>query len=264
MSQRAPGGFFRRAIVRPPCSRFPEGLTAQQLGRPDLALALDQHGRYCSALEQCGLSVLRLESDDRFPDSTFVEDTAVLTPSAALLCRPGAPAREGEVTGIAEALATLYPEVSSIQAPGTLDGGDVCEADGHFLIGISKRTNPEGARQLALWAESRGYTAATVDIRSTRQILHLKSGLAYLGEGRMAVIGALAAHPALAGYQHVPVPEGEAYAANCVRVNGRVLAASGFPAFEEALRGLGYPLVPLDMSEFRKMDGGLSCLSLRF
>jgi dimethylargininase len=145
-----------------------------------------------------------------------------------------------------------------------LDGGDVCDAGGHFLIGISERTNPEGASQLARWVESRGFTSATVDIGGMGEILHLKSGLAYLGGGRLAVIESLAGHPALRGYDPVPVPDEEAYAANCILVNDRVLVASGFPAFESALRGLGYPVLALGMSEFRKMDGGLSCLSLRF
>jgi dimethylargininase len=255
---------FRRAVVRPPCSRFAEGLTAQNLGKPDLERALEQHERYCTALERCGLSLTRLEPDDRYPDSTFVEDTAILTPSAALLARPGAASRTGEVEGVASALASFYPQLSSIRAPGSLDGGDVCLADGHFLIGISDRTNAEGARQLARWAEDWGFSSVTVDIREMRGLLHLKSGLAYLGQGKMAVIGVLSDHPALAGYDRVPVPEGEAYAANCILVNGRVLVASGFPDFEAALRSQGCEVLTLDMSEFRKMDGGLSCLSLRF
>lgn len=255
---------FRRAIVRPPCARFAEGLTAQDLGEPDLERALAQHERYCAALERCGLSVIRLEPDDRFPDSTFVEDAAVLTPSSALLARPGAHSRAGEVESVREALRPFYPEIAEIRPPGTLDGGDVCLAEGRFLIGISDRTNAEGAAQLARWAEGAGFTSAAVDIRGMRGMLHLKSGLAYLGHGRMAAVGALSGHPALAGYDPVPVPEEEAYAANCILVSGSVLVASGFPAFEAALSALGYAVVPLDVSEFRKMDGGLSCLSLRF
>jgi dimethylargininase len=132
------------------------------------------------------------------------------------------------------------------------------------LIGISARTNAAGAAQLAQWLASQGYTADCIDIRSTPGILHLKSGIADLGDNRMVVIDALADHPALAGYELVRVDAAEAYAANCIRVNDRVLIAAGFPRLCARLRDLGYAVVEVAMSEFRKMDGGLSCLSLRF
>jgi dimethylargininase len=261
---------FTRAIVRPPGANFADGLTTVDLGVPDYALALEQHARYCDALEQCGLTLTRLAVDLRYPDSTFVEDTAILTPrglqvpaGGAILTRPGAPSRAGEVEHLRAVLAPLYPDLAAIAAPGTLDGGDVCEAGEHVFIGVSERTNEDGARQLAAWLHDRGYTASCVDIRGMTAILHLKSGIAYLGDGRLAVIDALAQRPEFRGYTLVRVPPGEEYAANCVRVNARVLVAAGFPAFEAALRALGYDTLALDMSEYRKMDGGLSCLSLR-
>lgn len=255
---------FRRAIVRPPAGNFADGLTTVDLGVADAAKALEQYGLYCEALEGCGLELVRLPADPRHPDSTFVEDTAILTGRGAILTRPGAPSREGEVAGIEGALQPFFPAFDRIAAPGTVDGGDICEASDHFFIGISKRTNSEGARQLAQHLARLGFTSAEVDIRGIDAILHLKSGIAALDERHLAVIDALAAHPALRRYELVRVDPAENYAANCVRVNDAVLVALGYPKFESSVRALGHPVIALDMSEFAKMDGGLSCLSLRF
>jgi dimethylargininase len=255
---------FRNAIVRPPSPNFGNGLTTADLGSPDHALALAQHEAYCTALERCGLALTRLPADHRHPDSTFVEDTAILAVGRAILTRPGAASRRGEVAGIREALATFYDSLERIEEPGTLDGGDVCEADGHVLIGLSERTNEEGARQLAAFFSISGITSDTVDVRGVPGILHLKSGLAFVGHGRMVAIAALAAHPALARYQVLTVHDEEAYAANCVLVNDRILVPGEHPRTLAALEHLGTETIALAMSEFRKMDGGLSCLSLRF
>jgi dimethylargininase len=250
--------------VRPPGPNFADGLTTVDLGRPDLRRALSQHAAYCDALEECGLALTRLEADPRHPDSTFVEDTAILTPHGAILTRPGAPSRSGEVDAIRVPLSNFFSEFSEIAAPGTLDAGDICEAGDHYFIGISDRTNEEGAGQLAAILAGMGATSALVDIRGVPGILHLKSGIAYPGNGRIVAIDALAGHPALASQEVVRVPSDEAYAANCDRVNDRVLFAAGHPRLEASLRRMGYDLLLLEMSEFQKMDGGLSCLSLRF
>jgi dimethylargininase len=254
---------FTRAIVRPPAPNFAEGLTTAGLDAPDYRRALDQHSAYCTALEQCGLGLITLSPDPEYPDSTFVEDTAVLTERCAVLTRPGASSRAGEVAAIKNHLANFYPALTSIQAPGTLDGGDVCELDEHFFIGISERTNEAGAHQLAQKLASFNYTSSLVDIRDVSGILHLKSGLANLGDGRLAVIDSLAERSEFADYDLLRLNAGEEYAANCVRVNDRVLVAAGYPVWEEKLKTLGYQTIALDMSEFQKMDGGLSCLSLR-
>jgi dimethylargininase len=162
------------------------------------------------------------------------------------------------------ALALFYDTLAEITAPGTLDGGDICEAGDHFFIGISERTNPDGAKQLATYLAGLGYTSDFVDIRGVAGILHLKSGIASLGEGMLALIDSLAEHPAFKRYEILHLEPQENYAANCLRINDNVLIAAGFPCFEQALEAAGYRPVPLDMSEFQKMDGGLSCLSLRF
>lgn len=255
---------FRRAVVRPPGENFADGLTTVDLGKPSFAAALDQHERYCRALEACGLALTRLPADPLYPDSTFVEDAAILNTRGAILTRPGASSREGEVRAIEEALSSFYPAFRRIAAPGTLDGGDICEAGDHYFIGISARTNDEGARQLARLLESDGFTASFVDIRAVPGILHLKSGIAWLSGRRLVVIDSLAHEPAFAGWDLVRVDPEEDYAANCVAVNEAVLFAKGFPRLERRLSDLGYRPLVLEMSEFQKMDGGLSCLSLRF
>lgn len=255
---------FTKAIARAPGASYAQGLTSGKLGAPDLALTRAQHRAYVDAMRACGVDVIELATDDEFPDSTFVEDTAIVTARGAVIARPGAPSRRGEVVAIAEGLQVLESPRAMIQAPGCVDGGDICDADGHFLIGISDRTNADGARQLAQALAGWGYTSAEIDIRALPGLLHLKSGIAYLGDNRMLIIDALRDHPALARYETIVAAREEEYAANCVRVNARVLVASGYPKLDAALRERGYDPVPLDMSEFRKMDGGLSCLSLRW
>lgn len=255
---------FTKAIVRPPSANFADGLTTVDLGKPDYKLALRQHEAYCRALENCGLRLTRLEADDLFPDATFVEDTAVLTERDAVITRPGAVSRLGEIKEIERLLHDFYPELSSIRAPATLDGGDVCEAGDMFFIGISHRTNEAGARQLAELRAELGYQSALIDIRGVSNILHLKSGLAYLGGNRLLVIDELKGCKEFSGYELIRIDKTEAYAANCLLINDRVLIASGFPGLQGELEQLGYEVITLDMSEFQKMDGGLSCLSLRF
>jgi len=255
---------FDRAIVRPPTENFADGLTTVDLGVPDFTRALDQHARYAEALERCGLLVTRLSPDPRYPDATFVEDTAILTSRGAVLTRPGAPERTGEAAAIEPALRCYFPGLLRIEPPGTVDGGDICEAGDHFFIGVSRRTNPEGARQLARHLAEFGYGSEEVDIRAMSEILHLKSGIAAISERRLALIGPLAEHPAFRGWDRIVVDPAESYAANCVRVNDALLIAGGYPTFEAAVRRLDLEPIVLDMSEFEKMDGGLSCLSLRF
>lgn len=254
---------FTRAIVRPPAATFASGITTAGLGAPDLGLALEQHEAYCGALERLGLALVRLAPAPDFPDSTFVEDTAIVTRDAAILTRPGAASRAGEVARIRPALEKWFPDADEIAAPGTVDGGDVCEAGAHFFLGLSGRSNAAGVAQLADWLACRGITSSTIDIRQMPRLLHLKTGLSWLGGRRLLAVAELAGHEALRGWELIPVPEGEEYAANCILVNDALLVPKGYPATRERLSGLGYELIGLDMSEYRKMDGGPSCLSLR-
>lgn len=255
---------FTKAIVRTPAINFAQGLTTVDLGVPDYEQALLQHAHYCDALRECGLAVTTLPADPAYPDSTFVEDTAVLTERLAVLTSPGAASRQGEVAAIAPVIKSFFAATATIDPPGTLDAGDVCEAERHFFIGLSHRTNEQGAAQLTAHLAREGYTASCVDIRVMQSILHLKSGVCYIGDNTLVVMEELAEHEQFRAYNRIAVPAGESYAANCVRVNDRVLVAAGFPKVLAALTDRGFKPLVLEMSEFRKMDGGLSCLSLRF
>ncbi len=255
---------FTHAIARPPGATFSQGLSTAGLGPPDLALASIQHAAYCEALRSCGLAVTVLDADPGFADAPFVEDTAVLAERVTIVTRPGAASRLGEVDSIRDHLRGLRGDLAEIRAPGTVDGGDVCQAGSHFFIGLSARTNADGAAQFAAIVRGAGYTASTIDVRGSAKLLHLKSGIAYLGDGRLLAVRDLPRTAELAGFEIVEVDSRESYAANCVRINDRVLVAAGYPRTAERLTALGYSLLPLEVSEFRKLDGGLSCLSLRF
>jgi dimethylargininase len=259
---------FSRAIVRPPGRNFASGLTSAAAGPPDLEAALRQHSQYCAALRGCGLELTDLDPDPTYPDGTFVEDAAIVTARGAILTRPGAPTRTGEIDSVGKALRGFYADPLHIDAPGTVDGGDVCEADGHFFIGVSARTNEHGAFQLKRHLEAMDYSAFLIDIRASRALLHLKTGIAYLGEGIWAIAAAIERELQPLGRFNIrdliSVSPEEGYAANCVRVNESVLVPAGYPRMEQALRDSGLHPLLLDMSEYKKMDGGLSCLSLRF
>jgi dimethylargininase len=256
---------FTKAIVRLPGENFSQGLTMSgSPSGPDFRKALEQHAAYCRALSACGVEVIVMIADDKYPDGTFVEDTFVIAERVAIATRPGAKTRAGEVESVAKAVRLCRPRLEQIEAPGTVDGGDICQVDDHFLIGVSARTNGAGAAQLAAILARYQYTSSTIDIRKHPSLLHLKSGIAYLGEQRFLIAPGFPPTDALARCDLIEVDADEMYAANAVQVNDEVFIASGFPALARRLDKLKYRLRALDMSEFAKMDGGLSCLSLRF
>jgi len=252
------------ALVRRPCARFAQGQTQSREGPPDLALALTQHAAYRHALADLGLQVTELPDAPDFPDGTFVEDTALCFPGFAVLTRPGAPSRMGETASVEPALRRHFPRLLRIEPPGTLDGGDVCVAEDLVLIGHSARTNEEGAAQLANIVREAGFKPHIIDIRGSRTLLHLKSGITYLGENLFLLCEDAPPVPALARFERLTVNAAESYAANALALNGQVLLAEGYPRLAADLRERGRQLRILQVSEFRKMDGGLTCLSLRF
>jgi dimethylargininase len=256
---------FSKALVRLPGENFSQGLTMSGPGsRPDFRKALEQHTAYCRALTACGVDVTVMPADESYPDGTFVEDTFVIADRVAIATRPGAKTRLGEVESVATALRSFRAAFEQIEAPGTLDGGDICQVDNHFLIGLSARTNQAGAAQLAAILARHQYTSSMIDIRNHRSLLHLKSGIAYLGEQRFLIASGFPPTDRLAHADVIEVDPEEMYAANAVRVNDEIFIASGFPTLSGTLNRLGYRIRALEMSEFAKMDGGLSCLSLRF
>ena len=249
---------YTRAIVRRPGSNFSNGITTSNLGKPDFGRALEQHAAYCEALIKCGVELTVLEADEGYPDGCFVEDTAVVNSMVKVVSRPGAATRRGEEEEIARVLAGTGP-TESIKAPGTLEGGDVLRAENHYFIGISARTNTEGARQLSAILAKHGFTSSVIRVEAG---LHLKSDIAYLGNGNYisTPVFSKIAHPA----NTIVLDPDEYYSANCLRVNDYLLIAKGFPKSKRKILELGYNIIELDMSEFRKMDGGLTCLSLLF
>jgi dimethylargininase len=253
-------GTFARAIVRAVPETLAAGIASVDLGTPDYDKARDQHDRYAEALEKCGLEVTALTADERYPDSVFVEDTALVTDRCAIVARPGAERRRGEVREVEEALYVLYENVERIAGPGTLDGGDVLHVGDHFYVGLTQRTNREGAEQLAEILRRYGFGASFVGLR---RFLHLKTGVAYLGGDDLVVAGELVAKEEFGAFNRIVVPPEEEYGANCIRVNDRVLVAAGHETTAERIVERGYTVIELEMSEFRKVDGGLSCLSLR-
>lgn len=252
---------FKNAIVRKPCPEMVGGLTSSTLGKPDFYKALEQHSQYVDALIGCGLDVKILEADSRFPDSVFVEDVALCTPECAIVTNPGAPTRNGEKLEMEVALQPFYKNIENIEAPGTLDAGDVMMVGTHFYIGISQRTNAPGAEQLIAILERYGMSGSAVPLY---EMLHLKSGLSYLEQNQLLISGEFINQPAFTHFQKIQVDPDESYAANSLWINSTVLVPQGYPLTQEKIEQAGYRVKVLDVSEFRKLDGGLSCLSLRF
>ena len=252
---------FKNAIVRKPCRNLVNGLTSADLGKPDYDLAVIQHEAYINALQKCGLKVTVLAADENYPDSVFVEDTALLTPGCAVITNPGAPSRKGEIKEMTEVITSLFTQVETIKDPGTLEAGDVMMAGNHFYIGLSERTNLMGADQLIRILEKYGLSGSVVTLQN---ILHLKSGVSYLENNNMLTSAVFVDRSEFREYNLIPVDESESYAANSLWINSNVLVAKGFPAAKSGIEKAGYQTIELDVSEFRKLDGGLSCLSLRF
>lgn len=255
---------FSHVIVRRPGRSLCDGITsAPELGRPIYEHALEQHRTYVHALEQCGVDVTILPALEQYPDSCFVEDPAVITRCGAIITNPGAASRNGEKDEIEPVIRRFFDadHIRRIEAPGTLEGGDVMMVGDHFYVGRSARTNAEGIRQFIEILRGWGLDGSEVALE---RVLHLKTGVNYLEDNNLLVSGEFVDKPEFAGYHRIVVPEEEAYGANCIWVNGTVIVAQGYPRVLAAVQELGYPTLVVDTSEYRKIDGGLSCLSLRF
>jgi len=222
---------------------------------------LDQHSKYAKALEKCGLNIILLEPDNKFPDSTFVEDTAVVNKDVAIVTRPGAPTRRGEEQEINDILIKNFKNVEYIKSPGTLEGGDVLKIENQYYIGLSNRTNIEGADQLIKILKLYGYSCTKVKLKN---FLHLKSGISYIGENTILTAGEFINHQYFKDFSQIVIDENEAYAANSLRINDFVLIPKYFNRTKKKINEHGFNIKELDVSEFQKMDGGLSCLSIRF
>ena len=252
---------FAKAIVRRPPKSVKNGITSSNLGLPDFPIALQQHNNYVEILKECGLEVEVLEPDETYPDCCFVEDTAICTEKFVLITRPGASSRAGEIDSIKEILKKYSRQIEEINEPGTLDGGDVMRAENHFYIGLSLRTNKNGASQLISILEKYGFTGSTVPLA---KMLHLKSGVSYLGNNNLLMSEFFINEPAFKKLNQIIVSEQESYAINCLLINQNLIVPEGFPQVLKSVENLGFKIYQINIHEYRKIDGGLTCLSLLF
>jgi dimethylargininase len=248
------------AIARSPGMNAGTGLTSAGLGEPDMETMFAQHRDYIDVLESLGLQITVLEADETFPDGCFVEDTAVVTPTVAVITRQGASSRRGEEAPI-EPLLAEHRSIARIVSPGTVDGGDIVVSGDCVLIGLSGRTNEEGARQLARILEADGLRCITL---AAGDGLHLKSSVNSLDDDRLLITQAFSDCAELKAFERIVIPAEESYAGNSLSVNGQILVPTGFPRTRELIEALEFETIETEVSEFRKMDGGLTCLSIRF
>lgn len=252
---------FSKIIARTPCKNMVEGITTADLGLPDYDLALTQHGNYLEAMKQCGVEVTLLEADEAFPDSCFVEDVTLMTPNCAIITNPGAPSRKGEIEQMKSVIPQFRETIEYIEAPGTVEAGDIMMVGSHFYIGLSNRTNEEGARQMIAILEKYGMAGSTVTLT---EVLHLKTGVSYLENNILLATGEFLNKPQFEGFKIIPIDADEAYAVCSLWVNDKVIVPDGFPKTLAKIQAEGFDTITVDVSEFQKIDGGLSCLSLRF
>lgn len=249
---------FDRAIVREPGPSVVEGLRAGPEA-PAYDRVLAEHRTYVEALEAAGIAVETLPPLPGHPDSVFVEDPAFVLPEGAILLRPGAPSRFGESAWLVPVLERYFAHVAKVDE-GFVDGGDILILPGEILVGLSARTDEAGARRFCALAAQLGRRARIVE--PPPGLLHLKTGCALVDERTLIAVPAMA--PLFPDYEVVVVPEGEAHAANLIRVNDRILMGAGFPRTSAMLADKGLHATAIPASEIAKIDAGLSCMSLRW
>ena len=258
------------ALVRPPGASFAQAISSSQ-APIDVALAQAQHAEYCQALTEAGVAVESLPADERFPDSCFMQDPAMVIRGRAIINRPGAASRLGEEEALVALLAARFP-TTRIVAPGTLEGGDVMVLPDRVLVGRSGRTNRAGIAQLVValsdptdltgFGNLSDLPGLPVLEAPVAGYLHLLSAATYLGENTVLAAEDFADHPLFAGLRVLRVPKAEVYAVNTLAVGDRVIVPSGYPQVAALLRDHGFTLLPVPVSEFAKADGGVTCLSL--
>ena len=245
-----------RALVRLPSLNFVNALSGHpQASHIDFQLALKQHTVYCEALQAAGLAVEVLEPLDDFPDSVFIEDNAVILEGRAVLCSMKEISRRGEISFLADALQSRLPTLQ-LQAPVFMDGGDILQTEDTVFVGLSQRTHREAVEAL------QSLTPKPVVPVHVKQGLHLKTSVSSLGNHLLIIQPSQVDTEPLNGYEWIEVDEEEAYAANCLVIGEHVILPAGFPKLEKQLQALGFSTLPVEMSEFQKADGGVTCLSL--
>jgi dimethylargininase len=226
----------------------------------DVALARRQHEAYCAALDACGCRVVRLPAVDAHPDAVFVEDVAIALDTVAIRTRPGAVSRRGEVDTVAAAIAP-HRRVAAIEAPGTLDGGDVLRIGRALFVGRSARSNADGIAQLSALVAPAGYDVVPVAIDGC---LHLKSAVTSVADGTILIHRDWIDDAPFAAFRSIDVDAAEPHAANALRIGAHVIYPTSFPATGERLRAAGIEVVPVDVSELQKAEGAVTCCSIVF
>ena len=256
------GWRFTRAVTRRPGPEAAGGLRARDAGDPDPARMLADHAVYVAELRAAGVEVDELPPAPGFADAQFVEDTALCLPEGVVMMRPGAPSRMGEVAEMEPVLAGMFPALRRIAGLGHVEAGDILWTGREVLVGLSARTDAAGTEELRAILAPWGHGVRVVE--TPPGVLHFKTDCSFLGTGAILSTERLAASGCFAGYEVVPVPAGEEAAANLIRVNERVLMAAGFPRTAAMLRAAGYHVREIPNRECALIDGGMSCLSLRF
>jgi dimethylargininase len=253
---------FTHAITRQPSFYVVSGLRSTERGEPDFELMKGHHLDYVNALKQADAEVIELDPLEDFPDSVFVEDTALCLPEGAILMRPGAPSRLNEVKHMAPYLRKLYKNVHEIKGPGTIEAGDILTTEKEILIGRSNRTNLEGISEITAILEQWNYKVT--EVLTPPDILHFKTDCSLLDSNTILSTERLAATGCFDSYKVILTYPGEEEAANTIRYNNLVLAPEGFPKTTRRLLESGFNVVEIGNTECAKIDGGMSCLSLRF
>ncbi len=248
----------KRALVRQPGARYTGCISSHPLHHTvDVSLARRQHAKYCDTLRDLGIEVIKIPRDDEHPDACFVEDNAVIHHGKALICRMAKESRQGEEDAVEEMLRE-YMEVKRAAAPATVEGGDVIHLPDQLISGVTERTNPNGIDQIAAWL------GVAVDTIIDPTIVHLKSYVTYLGKDTMIATRHYANHSTLKGFDILVVPDDEGYAANTLAIGDTILLPKGRPRTQAMVREAGFDVIALDVSEFEKCEGALTCLSLLF
>ena len=253
---------FSRAITRRPASSIVNGLRAQDIGTPGLDQMQNDHRRYVATLKKAGAEVLELPPLEPYPDSVFVEDTALCLPQVAIMMRPGAPSRMGEAIEMKPILDRFYEDVRSISGTGHVEGGDILVTGSEILVGRSDRTDEAGVIELAGIVEEWGYKLR--EVFTPDGVLHFKTDCSLLEAETILSTKRLNASGCFENYRVLHVADGEEAAANNIRFNQFVIVPKGFPRTAEMLDVAGYEIVEFNNSECAKLDGGMSWLSLRF
>ncbi|SHI82228.1 dimethylargininase [Shimia gijangensis] len=253
---------FSHALCRTPSASVTDGLRAEDQGDPDASVFLKEHEAYVTALRATGATVEVLPADEAFPDSVFIEDAALCLKGQAIVLRPGAESRLGESAALRPDLERVMNGVIDLETTGFVDGGDILCSDDEVMIGLSARTNRQGAEDLRPIVESLGYTLRILE--TPADILHFKTESSLLDERTILATPKLAASGCFQDYRVIHTAEGEEAAANAIRFNDTVFLSSGHPRTAEILRKVGYNVQEMPTTQAALVDGGLSCMSLRF